>query len=224
MAPGPAHRLPRFGAAEFSATRGFGGGGCAGRDSRRHLSADARGGQAGDGAERGRIAPPCRTHRARARYGRTDPRSHRSPDRARCSHGSGRGYDPVGSPDDQEAAAGAGRRPIPRGQRNHARGSRPPALGIQRKRAGRRRRLPGQRQRRGRLVIGRHRAGPDDRGNLGGSGRDTQLPRDRGRGGFRPLHDVDREHPVEDPKTGRITALSALAALRKLHSPLRIGT
>lgn len=30
--------------------------------------------------------------------------------------------------------------------------------------------------------------------------------------------------PSENPKTGRITALSALAALRKIHAPLRIGT
>jgi aspartate dehydrogenase len=30
--------------------------------------------------------------------------------------------------------------------------------------------------------------------------------------------------PSENPKTGRITALSVLAALRKLHAPLRAGT
>ena len=30
--------------------------------------------------------------------------------------------------------------------------------------------------------------------------------------------------PSENPKTGRITALSAVAALRKLHAPLRVGT
>ena len=30
--------------------------------------------------------------------------------------------------------------------------------------------------------------------------------------------------PSENPKTGRITALSVLAALRKLKAPLRVGT
>jgi aspartate dehydrogenase len=30
--------------------------------------------------------------------------------------------------------------------------------------------------------------------------------------------------PSENPKTGRITALSALAALRKMTAPLRVGT
>ena len=30
--------------------------------------------------------------------------------------------------------------------------------------------------------------------------------------------------PSDNPRTGRITALSVLAALRKLTSPLRIGT
>jgi aspartate dehydrogenase len=30
--------------------------------------------------------------------------------------------------------------------------------------------------------------------------------------------------PSENPKTGRITALSVIAYLRKLHSALRVGT
>ena len=30
--------------------------------------------------------------------------------------------------------------------------------------------------------------------------------------------------PSENPRTGKITALSVLAALRKLHAPLRVGT
>jgi aspartate dehydrogenase len=30
--------------------------------------------------------------------------------------------------------------------------------------------------------------------------------------------------PSENPRTGRITALSVLAALRKLQSPMRVGT
>jgi len=30
--------------------------------------------------------------------------------------------------------------------------------------------------------------------------------------------------PSENPKTGRITALSVIAALRKLTSPLQVGT
>ena len=30
--------------------------------------------------------------------------------------------------------------------------------------------------------------------------------------------------PSENPKTGRITALSVIAALRKIHAPLRVGT
>jgi aspartate dehydrogenase len=30
--------------------------------------------------------------------------------------------------------------------------------------------------------------------------------------------------PSENPRTGRITALSVVAALRKLNAPLRVGT
>jgi aspartate dehydrogenase len=30
--------------------------------------------------------------------------------------------------------------------------------------------------------------------------------------------------PSENPRTGRITALSVIACLRKMHAPLRTGT
>jgi aspartate dehydrogenase len=30
--------------------------------------------------------------------------------------------------------------------------------------------------------------------------------------------------PSENPKTGRITALSLIACLRKMHAPLRVGS
>ena len=33
-----------------------------------------------------------------------------------------------------------------------------------------------------------------------------------------------RNIPTENPKTGRITALSVIAALRKMTAPLRVGT
>jgi aspartate dehydrogenase len=35
---------------------------------------------------------------------------------------------------------------------------------------------------------------------------------------------IENVPSLENPKTGRITALSALAALRKLNTPLRVGT
>ena len=38
------------------------------------------------------------------------------------------------------------------------------------------------------------------------------------------FHDVDRKRSVRKSQTGRITALSVIAALRKLTTPLRIGT
>jgi aspartate dehydrogenase len=30
--------------------------------------------------------------------------------------------------------------------------------------------------------------------------------------------------PSENPRTGRITALSVIACLRKIHAPLRVGS
>jgi len=43
-------------------------------------------------------------------------------------------------------------------------------------------------------------------------------------GGFGRLHVELENVPSENPRTGRITALSVLAALRKLKAPLRVGT
>ena len=42
--------------------------------------------------------------------------------------------------------------------------------------------------------------------------------------GFSPFYLGDREYSLREPQDGRITALSVLAALRKLHAPLRVGT
>ena len=35
---------------------------------------------------------------------------------------------------------------------------------------------------------------------------------------------IENVPSLENPKTGRITALSVIAALRKLNTPLRVGT
>ena len=64
----------------------------------------------------------------------------------------------------------------------------------------------------------------DDR-NLGRSGGDAELSSDQGRSRLRPPSTMSIENvPSENPKTGRITALSVIAALRKLTSPLQVGT
>ena len=47
----------------------------------------------------------------------------------------------------------------------------------------------------------------------------------RGRGRFSARFTLSIENiPSENPKTGKIVALSVLAALRKLYAPLRVGT
>ena len=54
---------------------------------------------------------------------------------------------------------------------------------------------------------------------------DAQLPHHRGRFRIRRDSRSSIENiPSENPKTGKITALSVIAALRKLHAPIRVGT
>ncbi len=42
--------------------------------------------------------------------------------------------------------------------------------------------------------------------------------------GFGEFFDVDRKHSERQSQTGRITALSVIAYLRKLNAPLRVGS
>jgi len=65
---------------------------------------------------------------------------------------------------------------------------------------------------------------PLDR-NLGRSGGDAKLPPDLGRIGLGPASRCrSKTSPRRIRETGRITGVSVIAALRKLTSPLRIGT
>jgi len=41
----------------------------------------------------------------------------------------------------------------------------------------------------------------------------------RGRFRQRALHAINREHPSENPNTGKNVALSVIAMLRKMHAP-----
>ena len=85
--------------------------------------------------------------------------------------------------------------------------------------------VSGQRQCGGGAVARGHRPRSHDDRDLGRSGRDAELPSDQGRIPTRPRSRWRIENiPSENPKTGRITALSVIAALRKLTSPLQVGT
>ena len=85
--------------------------------------------------------------------------------------------------------------------------------------------FPGERQRGGGALARRHRPRPHHDRDLGRPRGEPQLPRDRGRRGFGAKFSLSIENiPSENPKTGRITALSVIAALRKLNAPLRVGT
>ena len=97
-------------------------------------------------------------------------------------------------------------------------------LRVQRHRARGRRGISGQRQRRGRAVARRHRPRPHHDRHLGRPGGDAQLPAievdsDGARSRCR-----SRTCRRRIPKTGKNIALSVIAALRKMHSPLRSGT
>ena len=191
---------------------------------RRHLSADARGGQASDGAERRRTAPQCRTDRTRACYGRTDPRS----------TGALIGLDAVAAA--AEGTISSVRLTTRKPPQGLVGAPFLEANGIT---------LEGLDRP---LLIFSGSAREAAVGfpanvnvaaalSLAGIGPDRTIVEIwADPGATRNSHAIEVEAnsasftmsieniPSENPKTGRITALSALAALRKLHAPLRVGT
>ena len=86
-------------------------------------------------------------------------------------------------------------------------------------------RLSGQPQRRGGAVARRHRRGQDDARDLGGPGACRATPTaSRSNSDSASFSMAIENIPSDNPKTGRITALSVIAYLRKLNAPLRVGT
>ena len=131
---------------------------------------------------------------------------------------------PFRAHDHPQAAGRARRRALSRGERHFGRGAQRAQAGVRRHRPRGGGRLPGQCQRGGGALARRHRARPHQIEIWA----DPTIDRN--------CHTIEVESdsarftlsieniPSENPKTGRITALSVLAALRKLHAPLRVGT
>ena len=125
----------------------------------------------------------------------------------------------------RQAAARTGRRAILGGTRHHAGWPDRSDARVRGHGAGGGAGLPGEPQRRRGAVARGHRPGPHPAGDLG-------RPRPQPATCTRSKVDSDSAHfsmrivniPSENPRTGRITALSVVALLRKIGSPLAIGT
>ena len=141
-------------------------------------------------------------------------------------HRGGGGRDPVGHDGDAQAAGGPRRRAASRRQQHRGQRADGAADGVQRHGARGGEGVSRQRQRRRGAQPRRHRAGPHARSRCGPIPRSTRnthtivVEADSAQFSM-TIENVPSE---ENPRTGKITALSVVACLRKLASPLRIGT
>ena len=83
--------------------------------------------------------------------------------------------------------------------------------------------LPRQRQRGGRPVAGRGGTGADPDQALRGSGPAAQPAPDHGGGRVRAARHRGGEHPLRESADGKLSYLSAIAMLRELGAPVRVG-
>src|SRR5262249_46809083 len=188
---------------------------------RANLPADAGGGKTGDGALGGRAVAAARLDRAREGAGRADHRADRRAARARCRHRRGRRSDSFRAHDHAQAAAQPSWRALSRCERYLARRAQRTQAGVRRHGAG------------GSGGVFPANVNVAAALALAGIGPDrTMMEIWADPSVDRNCHTIEVDSdsarftlaieniPSENPRTGRITALSVVAALRKLKTPL----
>ena len=190
----------------------------------RYLPPDAASGQSGDGPQRRRAARASASDGARRGQWRADHRADRRAARPRCRHRRGGRQDCVGPHDHPQAAQWPCGRALPGGQRHSVEGLNAPSLCSP---ATRGKRPPASRP---------TSTSPRPCRSPASGPEETTIEIWADPTVDRNCHTIEVEAdsarfsltienvPSENPKTGKITALSVLAALRKLHAPLRVGT
>ena len=173
----------------------------------------------------GRAAGAAASDGTRAGEGRPDHRADRRAARARRRHGGGRGPDRLGPHDHPQAArTGSPARPTWSRTASRSTGSTPPKRVF----AGNAREAAAGFPANVNVAAALSLAGIGPEQTTIEIWADPSVDRN--------CHTIEVEAdsarfsltienvPSENPKTGKITALSVLAALRKLHAPLRVGT